>query len=95
MFRAVWYQLLTITPSIGSAGWDGHQATTLHFFPVWLSMFQTAFDFRLTLVMGRTDFPSGVGSLKPWMPCLYGLFPVPMELQSIGLRAGWRVELFP
>src|SRR5579859_6478286 len=58
-------------------------------------MFQTAFDFRERFVTGRTPLPSGAGSVKPWMPCLNGRFPVAMEVHSIGESGGCSVAICP
>ena len=58
-------------------------------------MFQTALVFRLALVMGLTFFPSGVGSVKPYIPCFKGRLPVAIEVHSIGLSDGVIVEMLP
>ncbi len=92
---ARWYWSETITPSIGSAGWLGHQPMTMLRRSFWLRMFHSAFDVRERLVTGRTPLPSGAGSVKPWMPCLNGRFPVAMEVHSIGERGGCSVAICP
>src|SRR5579863_7729310 len=56
-------------------------------------MFQSAFDFLDRLLTGCTPRPSGVGSEKPWMPCLNGRFPVAMEVHNIGESGGCSVEI--
>ena len=38
---------------------------------------------------------TGSGSENPWMPCLYGRFPVAIEVQSIGERIGCNVAICP
>lgn len=54
-------------------------------------MFHTALHLRERLLTGWTPPPSGVGSEKPWMPCLKGRLPVAMEVQSMGESGGWSV----
>lgn len=44
--RAVWKWLDTITPSMGSTGWLGHQPMTWDLRPCWLRMFQIALVVR-------------------------------------------------
>src|SRR5580700_8500176 len=80
---------------MGSAGWLGHQPITTLRRSFWLRMFHSAFDVRERFVTGRTPLPSGAGSVKPWMPCLNGRFPVHMEVHSIGERGGWSVAICP
>ena len=58
-------------------------------------MFQTALDLRERFVTGWTPRPSGVGSEKPWMPCLNGRLPVAIEVQSIGESGGCSVAMCP
>src|SRR5271169_6261310 len=84
-----------MTPWMGSAGWLGHQPITVLRRPFWLRIFQTALAVRERLVMGRTPQPSGVGSEKPWMPCLKGRLPVAMDVHSIGDSGGWMVAIGP
>jgi len=45
--------------------------------------------------MGLTFFPSGVGSVKPYIPCFKGRLPVAIEVHSIGLSDGVIVEMLP
>ena len=47
-------------------------------------MFQIALVRRETVVIGRIPPPRGTGSVKPWIPCLNGRFPVAMEVHSMG-----------
>src|ERR1700727_2775112 len=58
-------------------------------------MFHKAFVFRERFVIGCTPRPSGVGSEKPWMPCLKGRFPVAIEVHSIGESGGCSVAICP
>ena len=58
-------------------------------------MFHSAFDFRDRFVTGWMPRPSGVGSEKPWMPCLKGRLPVAIDVHSIGDSGGCRVAIWP
>ena len=77
-----------MAPRIGSAGCEGHHPTTMLLFPFWWTMFHSALVLRPRLLMGRTLKPSGVGSVKPKMPCLGGRLPVAMEVHTMGLSGG-------
>ena len=54
-----------------------------------------ALVFRLAFVIGLTFLPSGVGSVKPLIPCFMGRLPVAIEVHSIGLSDGVIVEMLP
>ena len=84
-----------MTPLMGSAGWLGHHPMTMLRNPFWLKMFHTALAVRERFVTGRMPRPSGVGSEKPWMPCLKGLLPVAIDVHSIGESGGLSVATRP
>ena len=79
----------------GSAGWLGHQPTTLHCSSDCMRMFQTALHLREVTETGRMPRKPGAGSVKPRMPCLSASLPVAIEVQSMGDMGGSRVARLP
>src|SRR5204863_8269298 len=88
-------RLDTHTPLIGSAGCDAYQLTQWVPRPLWVRMFHNALVVRLVLDAARMPSPSGRGSVKPWMPCLCGRFPVATDVHSIGDSIGWSDARLP